>query len=130
VFSPDAPPLVFHNIHFETGKWRLLPESYPVLDEIAASLRSQPDVRIRVEGHTDSRGGDAFNLTLSQQRGLAAMNYLIGAGIDPARLEYAGFGLSRPMSTNATTEGRAMNRRVEVRTLSKGAFVAEPSTQN
>jgi uncharacterized protein (TIGR03382 family) len=117
VFTEEKA-LVFHDIHFETAKWRILSDSYGVLDEIAKSLEEQPKVHIRIEGHTDGRGGEGPNLMLSQQRALAVMNYLVAAGIDPSRLEYAGYGLSRPVASNATNDGRAENRRVEIRTLS------------
>ena len=117
VFS-EAAPLVFHDIHFESNKWRILPDSFSTLDDIAASLQSQPKVRIRIEGHTDGRGGEQQNLMLSQQRALATLNYLVAAGVDPQRLEYQGYGLSRPVADNKTDAGRKENRRVEIRTLS------------
>lgn len=114
-----AKPLVFHDIHFATAKYRILPDSFSILDDLADSLRKQPTVHIRVEGHTDGRGTEDSNLTLSQQRALATMNYLIAAGIDPSRLDYIGFGKSRPVATNATEAGMADNRRVEIRTTAK-----------
>jgi outer membrane protein OmpA-like peptidoglycan-associated protein len=74
-------------------------------------------VRVRIEGHTDERGNDDANLMLSQRRALTVMNYLITAGIDSRRLEYAGFGETRPVDDNKTDAGRAKNRRVEFLTL-------------
>ncbi|MGE3457018.1 MAG: OmpA family protein [Kofleriaceae bacterium] len=116
VFTKDAP-LVFHNILFDTGKYRILPESYPVLDEIATSLTAQPKIRVRIDGHTDARGTAQANLALSQQRALAISNYLVAAGIDAARVEYEGFGESRPVDTNNTATGQQNNRRVELRVI-------------
>ena len=115
----DDKPIVFHDIRFDTGKWRILPVSYGVLDDIAQSLATQPTVRVRVEGHTDSRGGDTANLALSQQRALAIVNYLVAAGVEPGRLEYEGFGSSRPVASNATAGGQQDNRRVELRVISR-----------
>lgn len=118
VFETDKP-LVFHDIHFATAKYRILPDSFSILDDLADSLRKQPTVHIRIEGHTDGRGTEESNLTLSQQRALATMNYLIAAGIDPSRLDYIGFGKSRPVASNTTDSGMAENRRVEIRTTAK-----------
>ncbi len=113
--------LVLHDIHFETGKWKILPVSYRILDDLAASLATQTDVRLRVEGHTDSRGSTTANLILSQQRALAIVNYLVGAGVVATRLEYEGFGESRPIASNANAEGMRANRRVELRVLAGAA---------
>jgi large repetitive protein len=109
--------IVFNNIEFKTGSAELLPVSQPVLDEVVASLKVQSSVRVRIEGHTDERGNDDANLMLSQRRALTVMNYLITAGIDSRRLEYAGFGETRPVDDNKTDAGRAKNRRVEFLTL-------------
>jgi outer membrane protein OmpA-like peptidoglycan-associated protein len=109
--------LVFNNIEFKTKSDELLPSSLPVLDEVVASLRAQPDVRVRIEGHTDDRGDADANLTLSQRRALSVMNYLTSAGIDGRRVEYTGFGETRPIEDNQTEGGRAKNRRVEFLTL-------------
>jgi outer membrane protein OmpA-like peptidoglycan-associated protein len=109
--------IVFNNIEFKTNSAELLPVSQPVLDEVVASLKVQSGVRVRIEGHTDERGNDDANLMLSQRRALTVMNYLIAAGIDSRRLEYAGFGETRPGDDNKTEAGRAKNRRVEFLTL-------------
>jgi outer membrane protein OmpA-like peptidoglycan-associated protein len=116
--------IVFHNILFQTNKWDLLPESTPVLDEIAKSLRDQPRVRVRIEGHTDDVGKPKENLILSQQRALAVVNYLVTKGIDNRRLEYTGYGDTRPeVDVKATKDkpareaARSKNRRVEFVTL-------------
>jgi outer membrane protein OmpA-like peptidoglycan-associated protein len=89
------------------------------LDEVVKSLQAQPTVRVRIEGHTDDRGADDLNLTLSQRRALSVMNYLIKAGIDERRVEYTGFGETRPVEDNKTDTGRAKNRRVAFLTLDK-----------
>lgn len=109
--------LVFNNIEFKTDSDQLLPVSQLVLDEVAASLKAQPAVRVRIEGHTDDRGDDDKNLSLSQRRALSVMNYLIKTGIDERRLEYAGYGETRAVDDNKTDAGRGKNRRVEFLTL-------------
>lgn len=109
--------LVFNNIEFKTNSDELLASSLPVLDDVVASLRAQPGVRVRIEGHTDDRGNDNANLSLSQRRALTVMNHLTAAGIDSRRVEYTGFGETRPVADNDSEAGRAKNRRVEFLTL-------------
>ncbi len=126
---PDTAPkylfevgerLVFRDIQFQPNSYELLVESYPVLDEIVKSLQEQPEVSIRVEGHTDGQGDAKDNLVLSQQRALAVVNYLVSAGVDPKRVDHTGFGDTRPIADNDTPENRALNRRVELVTLERG----------
>ncbi len=88
--------------------------SYDLLNQVAAVLGARPDIRhVSVEGHTDSRASDAYNMDLSTRRAAAVREYLVQAGIAPERLTSQGFGESRPIDTNATSAGRAANRRVE-----------------
>ncbi|NKC30160.1 OmpA family protein [Falsiroseomonas selenitidurans] len=102
-------------VFFDTGEDTLRPESDAALAQAAALLRSQPDLRLRVEGHTDAEGDDAFNRTLSQRRADRVRQALVERhGIAPARLTAAGLGEDRPVADNATPEGRARNRRVEL----------------
>ena len=103
---------------------RIKSRSFPILDAIVTSLQQQPWVQVRVEGHTDDVGRDGKNLVLSQQRALAVVNYLIGAGVNPRRLQHAGYGETRPVAANTDDRGRAQNRRVELVTL--GPTVAAP----
>jgi outer membrane protein OmpA-like peptidoglycan-associated protein len=86
-----------------------------MLDQIGAVLNSRPDLRkIRVEGHTDSRGSDDYNLDLSTRRAASVRNYLIEKdGVPAERLVSEGFGETRPIAPNETKKGRAENRRVE-----------------
>jgi len=104
-------------IQFETGKATIKPESYHILDEVVSLLKSHPELRVGVYGHTDSVGSDASNLILSKNRAAACMKYLIGHGIKASRLESEGFGESQPIDTNATPAGRARNRRTEFKVL-------------
>lgn len=100
-------------IQFEFNKARLLKESYEVLDEVTDILLQHKSIKIRIEGHTDDIGGADFNRKLSQARAEAVRNYLVDWGVEPERLIPEGFGLTRPIATNATEAGRAVNRRVQ-----------------
>ena len=102
-------------IYFETGKAVLKPESAPMLDEIIDIINQYPDYNLRLGGHTDNVGGDAYNMTLSQSRVDAVKNYLVEKGkISPDRLDAIGYGKTKPIATNATAVGKALNRRVEL----------------
>ena len=105
---------ILEQIQFETGSAKLLPESDPILTEVQKILKSRPDIRmVRVEGHTDNRGGNGMNQRLSESRAKAVADWLQAHGVDESRLSSAGFGQSRPLETNDTEEGRQTNRRVE-----------------
>jgi len=102
-------------ILFDTGSDRPRPESGPTLKEIAAMLKQHPELKLRIEGHTDNVGGKDANLALSDRRAAALKDALIGDfQIDAARLESKGFGDTQPAGSNATPEGRQNNRRVEL----------------
>ena len=106
--------VILQQIQFDTDRDTLRPSAIPILDEVLAVLRANPQIRrVRIEGHTDSRQTDAYNLDLSQRRARTVVEWLVERGIDRSRLEPAGFGESRPIDTNDTTTGRFNNRRVE-----------------
>jgi outer membrane protein OmpA-like peptidoglycan-associated protein len=109
--------VVLKNIFFDTDKYTLKSESLIELDRLVALLKANPSLRIEISGHTDNQGGAAYNVTLSKNRAKTVYDYLIGHGIDASRLAYEGYGLTRPVDTNATEEGRANNRRTEFRVL-------------
>ncbi|HYQ80558.1 MAG TPA: OmpA family protein [Anaeromyxobacteraceae bacterium] len=101
-------------INFDTGKATIRPESKRILDEIAAVLKAHAELkRIRVEGHTDNVGGQAYNMDLSERRARSVVEALVPRGIARERLVPAGYGFSKPIASNATAFGRAKNRRVE-----------------
>ena len=112
VFKKDVP-LILYSIEFKSGSDILLDESSTILDDLASSLQTQDDLRVRVEGHTDDQGNDSKNLELSQRRALRVVNALVERGIDKRRLTYEGYGESRPLVPNKDTDSRAKNRRVE-----------------
>lgn len=100
-------------IYFDYDKYDLLPESNVQLDELVTLLNSYQSIKIAIHGHTDSRGSDRYNETLSNHRAKAVHDYLIQQNIDYTRLEFQGFGEIQPVDTNDTDIGRQHNRRVE-----------------
>jgi len=108
---------VLDDVNFETGKAALEEESFPVLDELVAYLNRKDDERIEVQGHTDNVGSAPSNLKLSDDRANTVRAYLLMKGIDPLRVTAKGYGMSQPVSDNKTDEGRAQNRRTEVKIL-------------
>jgi outer membrane protein OmpA-like peptidoglycan-associated protein len=99
---------------FASGKSVLLPAAQRALNDVAEALKASPNRAITVEGHTDSQGTNASNQELSRRRGEAVRAYLVSRGVAAAGITSAGFGPDRPIADNATTEGRANNRRVEI----------------
>ena len=106
--------VALHGILFDLDKATLQVESDEQLQHIVALMKNFPDLRLQVCGHTDDQGDDAYNMTLSQRRAETVVNYLSLFGIDAGRLTPKGFGESEPVASNATEEGRAQNRRVEL----------------
>lgn len=111
-----APPqkLVLEGVNFDFDKATLRQEDIAAIDRDVASLDTWGNANIEVAGHTDSRGSDAYNMKLSQQRAEAVRNYLVGKGIAADRLSAKGYGESQPVASNATDEDRFKNRRVEL----------------
>jgi outer membrane protein OmpA-like peptidoglycan-associated protein len=106
-------------IEFVTGSAQLDEMSYPVLYLVADTMNVAQNVRlVSIEGHTDDRGNDAANLRLSEERAYSVLDFLVSAGVDPVRLQAVGYGETLPIGENDTPEGRAINRRVELRILS------------
>ena len=103
-----------YGLHFDTNKAAIQPDSKPLLDDIATALKNFPDWHLRIVGHTDSTGDPERNVHLSLDRALAIESALVERGVDPQRLVTAGLGESRPIVSNATPDGRALNRRVEL----------------
>jgi len=101
-------------ILFQTGRAIILKQSYDILSSVGQVMRDYSKIRVRVDGHTDSRGTDAYNLDLSQKRSKSVRDHLIRIeGIDPSRLQFQGFGESKPIADNQIPSGREKNRRVE-----------------
>jgi outer membrane protein OmpA-like peptidoglycan-associated protein len=109
---------VLKDIFFEFDKSTILQQSFFELMRLITLLNTYPDMQIEVGGHTDSKGSDSYNQRLSESRAKAVADYLISKGISERRLQYRGYGKSKPIDTNETEEGRARNRRVEFKIMS------------
>jgi len=109
--------IVLRGVNFDFDKSEIRPDASVILDEVVSLLSGAPDVQVRVEGYTDATGPDAYNQGLSERRAASVRKYLAEHGIAASRLTSAGFGESKPISTNDTREGRALNRRVELQVL-------------
>lgn len=105
--------VVLNNVFFDFDKAELLPASNLELDKLVDFLGKLPDVRVELRGHTDSEGNAGYNLELSQRRAEAVRQYLVLKGVAATRLIAKGYGESKPVATNDTPEGRALNRRTE-----------------
>jgi outer membrane protein OmpA-like peptidoglycan-associated protein len=114
IVEGKARPVILKGVTFQSGRSALTPQSYQVLDEVAASLVANPTVRIEIAGHTDSTGVRARNISLSQARAAAVRAYLATKGVAGDRLVAKGYGPDRPLASNKTPSGRAQNRRVEL----------------
>jgi OOP family OmpA-OmpF porin len=105
--------LTLNGVNFKFNSAKLEPESEKILDQAVGALNQASSVNVRVEGHTDSIGSDAYNMKLSQKRADAVKGYLVGKGIAASRMSTAGRGEGQPVASNDTDQGRYMNRRVE-----------------
>jgi len=106
--------VTLNDLHFETGKADITPNSEATLNTVLTSLKNNPDWKIRVEGFTDNVGGQEANEKLTADRAEAVANWLADHGIDRSRLSSKGYGESRPIASNKSEDGRAKNRRVEL----------------
>lgn len=102
------------NITFATDQYAVMPQFYPTLNSVAIVLNKFNQTLIDINGHTDSTGSLAHNQELSQNRAQSVANYLFSQGLDGRRVSAMGFGPNEPVASNATPEGRAQNRRVEI----------------
>ncbi|MEC9406404.1 MAG: OmpA family protein [Pseudomonadota bacterium] len=107
--------LILDGVHFEFNKATLRPDARTILDRVAKSLRDQVDVKAEIAGHTDSIGSAAYNQKLSQERAASVRSYLVSKGVSAENLISNGYGETQPIATNDTEDGRARNRRVELR---------------
>jgi outer membrane protein OmpA-like peptidoglycan-associated protein len=109
---------VLQQVHFATASATILPDSFPMLQEIANLLKVNPGIKkMSIDGHTDNKGNADMNKTLSQKRAESVMKWLTDHGVEQTRLEAHGYGLERPIESNDTDKGRAANRRVEFKIL-------------
>jgi outer membrane protein OmpA-like peptidoglycan-associated protein len=117
--APMQEKITLRGVHFDFNKARIRPEDVPILDEAVNILKSNPNVQVNVNAYCDAIGGYAYNLKLSDRRAEAVTAYLEKAGIPSDRLIPHGYGKTHFVASNATAEGRAQNRRVELEPLSQ-----------
>ncbi|NPA37032.1 MAG: OmpA family protein [Chlorobi bacterium] len=117
--SPIKPgeKIILKNIFFATDSFELKKESFPELNTLVDLLSQNPDLKVEIGGHTDNVGSEQYNKVLSENRARSVYNYLISKGIDKKRLTYKGYGYSQPIADNNTEEGRAKNRRTEIKVM-------------
>ncbi|MDO9022673.1 MAG: OmpA family protein [Deltaproteobacteria bacterium] len=129
VTRTDSRLLINQRIFFDFDSDTIRNVSFPVLDEVANTIRRNPDIlRMRVEGYTDDRGTPEYNLDLSYRRARSVVDYLVARGVDRARLDFAGYGREHSVADNGTPDGQSLNRRVEFTIIgqSTAAPVAAP----
>ena len=117
--SPVRPgeKVILENIFFATDSFRLKKESFAELNTLVELLEKNPGLKVEIGGHTDNVGTKEYNLTLSEKRAESVYHYLVQKGIDKGRLRFKGYGSNEPVSGNDTDEGRAQNRRTEIKVL-------------
>lgn len=115
----DGHKMVLNNVFFDTDKYELKPESQVELNKLAEFMQQNEGIKIEIGGHTDNQGSAAHNQELSENRARAVVNYLTEKGIDQNRLSAKGYGQDQPVADNDTAEGRAKNRRTEVKVIEK-----------
>ncbi len=115
--TPDGSGILVSlpDVTFPVDSTVIGPSFRAALDEVAASLQKYPESLVDVMGHTDSTGSDSYNLDLSRRRAEAVANHLVSRGVSRARLATIGYGEQYPRADNTTEQGRALNRRVEIR---------------
>ena len=107
--------VALYGIHFDFNKATLRPDSEPTLEKVLSLLKSRPDLKLEVQGHTDNVGGDSYNQKLSEARANTVVAWLTGKGVAAGRLTARGYGMKVPIADNGSDEGRAKNRRVELK---------------
>src|SRR5262247_112877 len=116
---PPAPKvertIILDDVLFDFDKSTIKPEAAQILDRLVAFMNENKDKRVALSGHTDSIGTEAYNLKLSDRRWMSVRDYVVKKGVESGRVSGQGFGESKPIASNATAEGRAKNRRVEIK---------------
>jgi outer membrane protein OmpA-like peptidoglycan-associated protein len=116
---PPAPPakrkIVLRGVNFDFDKATIRADARPVLDEAINILKHESGISVVAEGHTDAVGTDAYNQRLSERRAKAVKDYLVNGGVSASRIDTVGYGEAKPVATNDTADGRAQNRRTELR---------------
>jgi outer membrane protein OmpA-like peptidoglycan-associated protein len=114
--APGKPKevIILKGVNFAFNSAELTPKSKENLDQWVTRIKGDKTIRVEVAGHTDSVGSDAYNQQLSQRRAKSVVDYFVAQGVPADRLKAVGYGKKKPIASNATDEGRAQNRRVEL----------------
>ncbi len=115
--APEKPTFQVTLLHFDTAKAKIRPDDLTRLQQAAEVLRADPNLRLAIEGHADSRGPEQYNQRLSERRANSALQWFLDQGFSKDRFEVRGFGELRPIADNKTRAGQQANRRVEIRAL-------------
>lgn len=113
--------IVLRGVTFDTNSARLTANAKVILNQVADALNARADIKVEIGGHTDSVGADAYNQKLSERRARSVYDYLVARGVSPSRMESRGYGKTQPVDSNETSEGREVNRRVEMKVQEAGA---------
>jgi OOP family OmpA-OmpF porin len=113
--APEKPDYNFKNIQFEFNSGILKTDAYPALDKAAAEMKKDPSVKFVLNGNSSAEGTDEHNMSLSVERANAVKTYLVNTGVSADNLSVKGYGETKPITSNATEEGRVLNRRVEIK---------------
>jgi OOP family OmpA-OmpF porin len=112
--------VILNGVNFESNRAQLTPNAETILNGVAETLISSPGFTVELQGHTDSKGSDSYNMNLSQNRAKSVKNYLVSSGVASNRLTARGYGEEQPVASNDSSDGRALNRRVELKVLDDG----------
>jgi OOP family OmpA-OmpF porin len=115
--QPKAEKIILRGIHFDFDKYNIKSEWMPILDEAASILKDHPSIHVVIQGYTDGIGTQEYNQKLSERRANAVYRYLVSKGVSPSRMKTIGYGKLNPIADNSTDEGRAINRRVELKVV-------------
>jgi OOP family OmpA-OmpF porin len=119
---------VLRGVNFEFNKDVLTINAKTLLDQVADALLARTDIKFEIGGHTDAKGTDDYNQSLSERRAASVKSYLVGRGVDAGRITSRGYGESVPIGDNATEEGAALNRRVELKVIQVGGVIVSSAT--
>ncbi len=111
--------IILRNVFYAYNSWELIDQSRIELDKVVQLMNENPTLKVEISGHTDNTGTPDYNLGLSEKRAASVTNYLASHGISPDRMKARGYGMTQPIITNDTEEGRAANRRTELKILSR-----------
>jgi len=112
--------LTFEGVNFDTDQSDVKPQMHLILDRVVVLLKKNPSLKLEIQGHTDTVMSAAYNKKLSMRRAISVMAYLVSRGIEPQRLSAQGYGFDKPIASNETKEGRAKNRRTELKPVPNG----------